>query len=90
MEKELIYSYNPEADELNVSFGKPKEAISAEIKEDVYIELDPKTKNVVGFTLLNFLKHLKKNQQRKQEIFSVPLAGQFVLPQAIYKELAKV
>jgi len=86
MEKKLIYSYNPEADELNVSFGKAKEAISAEIKEDIYINLSPKTKKVVGFTLLNFLEHIKQNQQNKQELFSVPLHGQFTVPQATYKK----
>lgn len=89
MEKELIYSYNPNADELNVAFGKTKEAISAEIKEDIYVNLNPKTKNVVGFTLLNFLTHLKKNHSKKQEIFSVPLQGEFILPPTIYRDLAR-
>lgn len=51
MDKKLIFSFDKEGDVLNISIGKPRKAISEEIKEDVFIRKDPKTKEIVGFIL---------------------------------------
>ncbi len=60
MDKKLIFSFDKEGDVLDISIGKPKKAISEEIKEDVFIRKNPKTKEIVGFMILNFEKRFKK------------------------------
>ena len=59
MNKKLIFSFDKEGDVLDVSIGKPRKAISEEIKDDVFIRKDPKTKEIVGFMILNFEKRFK-------------------------------
>ena len=60
MDKKLIFSFDKEGDVLDISIGRPKKAISEEIKEDVFIRKNPKTKEIVGFMILNFEKRFKK------------------------------
>ena len=60
MDKKLIFSFDKEGDVLDISIGKPRKAISEEIKEDVFVRKDPKTKEIVGFMILNFEKRFKK------------------------------
>lgn len=54
MEKIIHCSYNKDADELNISLGRPQKAISLEVADEVYVRLHPKTKQIVGFTILSF------------------------------------
>ncbi len=57
----LYYYYDKEADVLYFSEGKPSpRAKSVETEDDVVLRIDPKTKKVVGFTILNFAKRLKR------------------------------
>ena len=56
MAKELIFAFDKEGDVLDISIGKPRPAISRETKDDLVIRLDPKTKKIIGFTILNFTK----------------------------------
>ena len=60
MDKKLIFSFDKEGDVLDISIGKPRKAISEEIKEDVFVRKNPKTKEIVGFMILNFQKRFKK------------------------------
>ena len=60
MDKKLIFSFDKEGDVLDISIGKPRKAISEEIKDDIFIRKDPKTKEIVGFMILNFEKRFKK------------------------------
>ncbi len=58
----LYYYYDKEADVFYLSQGKPSaKHISQETADDVVLRLDPKTKRVRGFTILNFNKRLKKS-----------------------------
>ena len=60
MDKKLIFSFDKEGDVLDISIGKPRKAVSEEIKEDVFVRKDQKTKEIVGFMILNFEKRFKK------------------------------
>ena len=54
----LYYFYDQEADIFYFSEGKPSaRTVSKETDDDVVLRLDPKTKQVKGFTILNFSKH---------------------------------
>ncbi len=57
----LHYFYDKEADVFYLSQGKPsKKIISQETSDDVVLRLDPKTKKIKGFTILNFNKRMGK------------------------------
>ena len=75
MEKIIRCSYNKEADELNVSLGKPQKAISLEVGDEVYVRLHPKTKEILGFTILQF----EQRSVKKEKTFALPLSGEFRL-----------
>lgn len=57
----LYYYYDQEADVFYFSEGKPGRRVETrETADDVVLRLDPKTRKVVGFTILNFTKRLGK------------------------------
>jgi len=59
----LYYFYDKEADVFYFSQGKPSaKTISRETSDDVILRLDPKTKKVKGFTILNFSRRGKQNK----------------------------
>jgi hypothetical protein len=74
MEKKLTVDYYEEGDELNVLVGPATEALYVEVADDVYLRLDPKSKEVLGFTIVNFRAH---GRTREPEI---PVVGHFRLP----------
>ncbi len=58
----LQYYFEKEADVLYVSQGEPRaDADSEEVGEGVVARFDPNTLEVVGFTILNFLKRSGKD-----------------------------
>lgn len=58
--KDIEFDYDEEADVLYISFGKPREAITEE-RGNIGIRIDEKTKEVVGLTVIEFLKTFGKN-----------------------------
>jgi uncharacterized protein YuzE len=61
MSEALQYFYDSEADVLYVSKGEPRaDADSDEVGEGIIARFDPATHEVVGFTILNFLKRAEK------------------------------
>lgn len=57
----LFYYYDKEADVFYLSQGKPSpKSISQETSDDVVLRLDPKSKKVRGFTILNFSHRIGK------------------------------
>jgi uncharacterized protein YuzE len=61
MSDTLQYFYDAEADVLYVSKGEPRaDADSDEVEEGIIARFDPVTREVVGFTILNFLKRAGK------------------------------
>ena len=79
MEKDLIYSYDKERDVLYVSVGKPQESIGDEIVDDVFALLNPRTKKVAGFTIVNFQKKFIETKKNRHPSFHVPIKAEFVL-----------
>jgi uncharacterized protein YuzE len=75
MEKKMRFAYDKEADILDISIGKPKTAISREIEDDFFVRIDPKTKKVVGFSVLNFEKWFKGLDDYRL----VPMSAEFNL-----------
>ena len=59
----LHYYYDTKADTVYFSKGKPSSrAISRETADDVILRIDPRTKRITGFTILNFTKRLKRRR----------------------------
>ena len=58
----ITIDYDEEADVLYLSFGEPTEATTEEIG-NVGIRINEKTKEIVGITVIDFLKNLKKKQE---------------------------
>ncbi len=56
MAETLRFSYDKQADILDISIGRPHRAVSREIEDDVFVRLDPKSRKVLGFSILNFTK----------------------------------
>jgi len=54
--KNIIMSYDKEADVLYVTLGKPAKGVGREISSGIIKRTDPKTKKVVGFTVVGFSK----------------------------------
>lgn len=73
MEKKLIFSYDKKGDILDISIGKPRKAISEEIREDFFVRKDIKTREIVGFMILNFEKRFDKSLKS----IEIPLSAQF-------------
>lgn len=56
----LYYYYDREADVAYLSQGKPsKKDIAQETGDDVVLRIDPKTRAIKGFTILNFSRRAK-------------------------------
>ncbi len=75
MEKNLRFAYDQEGDVLEISIGKPRKAISNEIADDFFVRIDPKTRRIVGFSIINF----KKKTSKKNGEFQVPIEAEFNL-----------
>ena len=71
MGKKIRISYDKEGDILDVSLGEPKASISREIDDDFFVRLDPKTEEIVGFSVINFEKWFEKVKDFKQ----LPIEG---------------
>ncbi len=72
MEKKLKFFLDEKGDVLDVTVGEPQSAISEEIGDDIIIHKNRKGE-VVGFTLLNFIKRFKKLGASRE----VPLKAEF-------------
>jgi uncharacterized protein YuzE len=85
MAKAVKYSYDPSSDELNIDLGQTREAILAEVQDEVYVKLDPKSKQVIGITILHLGARFQK--RKRGRTFSLPLLGTFILPAPLRKKL---
>ena len=64
-----MFYYDKEEDVLDIAIGKPQKAVSEEATDDVVMRFDPKTHDIVGFTIINFSSvFLKKVSSVKQPI----------------------
>lgn len=74
MEKKLKFFFDKKGDVLDIAIGKPKVAISKEIDNDIIVRIDPKTKEIVGFTILNFEKRFEHVHRSE----TLPITATFV------------
>ena len=81
MEKKLTYKYDSMSDEMNLFFGENREAIGFNIDNDIFLQLDPDTDEVIGLTILNF-KH--RIIDKKEEI-QLPVSGKFIANLRIFE-----
>ena len=70
--QEMKFRFDAKSDVMYFSFGEPREAISVEQESGLIIRMDPETDEVVGLTIVDFLKRLSG----KDETFSVPIGIQ--------------
>ena len=75
---QLTVSYDKDADVLYITEGKPRQAISEIMDEGVIIRRDPKTKEVVGFTIIDFTEHFVGAKPQR-----IPLKARFLALQTI-------
>ena len=62
MEQELKLLYDQEADVLYVSRGRPEYTDYVEAGDDLILRLDPQTREVIGFTILDFVAHFSQQE----------------------------
>jgi len=76
--RQLRYDYDTESDELSITFGGSRPSIAREVGDEFFVQLDPVTKEVVGFTVLGFSKRVHAKEETMHH-FAVPveLQGQF-------------
>jgi len=76
MNKNLRMAYDREGDVLDISIGEPKEAVSKEIEDDLFIRINPQNNEVVGISILNFEKWFKDIKDFR----TLPILGSFEIP----------
>jgi hypothetical protein len=86
MEKNLRFLYYPPSDELNIHFGAPRPAISREIDDEIYLRLDPQTREVVGLTVLHFRQRFAGAKGQPLS-FALPVLAQIKLSKREAKAL---
>ena len=73
MDKPLNFLYDHAADVLHMSAGHPVLFDSVPLNEQIILQLDPMTQQVVGFSMIDFLKRFKDNE----EPVTVPVIATF-------------
>jgi uncharacterized protein YuzE len=73
MNRELRFLYDEGADVLYVSLGHPEYTDYAEVNHDLILRFDPETKDIVGFTIIDFLAYFPQPKPR----LHIPLKASF-------------
>jgi len=64
-----MFFYDRDGDVMDISLGKPKVAISEEVDDDIVVRIDPNSREIVGFTIINFVNiFLKRFATRENPI----------------------
>ncbi len=71
MEGKINFFFDEEGDVLDISIGKPRKAVAKELKNDIAIRVDPESGEIVGITILNFMKRFKL--KKKPEKIELPV-----------------
>lgn len=74
MEKTIRFFYDKDSDVMDISLGKPKVAISEEVDDDIVIRVDPKSREIVGFTIINFVNVFLKRFATKEKPIELTLS----------------
>ena len=73
MDNQLNFLYDREADVLYVSKGHPEFTDYVELNNDIILRLDPATKDIVGFTIIDFAERFTS----KTPPLAIPLLTTF-------------
>ena len=80
MGKALIYSYDKKRDVLYVSVGHPQDAVSREVQPGIFVHMHPRTRKVVGYTLLDFQRRASRTARKAEApAFAIPVQASFRL-----------
>ena len=71
MEGKINFFFDEEGDVLDITFGKPRKAVAKELKNDIAIRIDPKSGEIVGIVILNFMKRFRL--KKKTEKIELPI-----------------
>ena len=71
---QLSVSYDKDADVLYITEGKPRKAVGEMMDNGVIVRRDPKTKEVVGFTIVDFTETFKSAKPQR-----IPLKARFTM-----------
>ena len=74
----MTVSYDKDADVLYVTEGKPRETIGEMMEEGVIVRRDLKTKEVIGFTIVDFTEHFTSSKPQR-----IPLKAHFSILQTV-------
>ena len=61
--KELKFDYDKKNDVMYISVDKKRKGIAEEIKKNVFVRFEPRKKDIVGITLIDFSKFLQKKTE---------------------------
>jgi len=70
-------AYDKSADVLYMSEGKPKQAVCQMLDDGIIVRKNPKTKEIIGFTIVDFISHFSKSKPQ-----AIPIGARFSLLQA--------
>ena len=83
---ELIFGYDKEVDVLYISLGKPQKGMQyLELNNNQILRVDPKTKEIVGITIMDFSKQFSG----KNYFSKVPITASFLPDEKIAPLLDK-
>jgi len=74
MEKTIMFFYDKDSDLMDISLGKPKVAISEELNDDIIVRIDPNSREIVGFTIINFVNVFLKRFITKEKPIELRLS----------------
>lgn len=69
---QLRVSYDRDADVLYITEGKPRPAIGEMMNDGVIVRRDLKTKEVIGFTIVDFTEHFTEPHPQR-----IPIRARF-------------
>ena len=69
--KELTFGYDKEVDVLYISLGKPQKGMQyIELSTNLIIRVEPKSKEIVGITIIDFSKQFSGDRQCVQQRYA--------------------
>jgi len=74
MEKTIMFFYDKDSDVMDISLGKPKAAISEEADDDIVVRIDPNSREIIGFTIINFVSVFLKRFTTKEKPIELTLS----------------
>ena len=66
MEGKINFFFDEEGDVLDITFGKPRKAVAKELRNDIAVRVDPKTGEIVGIVILNFMERFRLKKKTEQ------------------------